>query len=130
MRAHSAIALSAVLLAASAAWGQSLMDIKAEELQRPAGSAWGKDPFIRFEDRQALTGEKAYLPEFRVEGIITDGAKSLAIIEGGFYREGDQVQGFVISAIKADRVVLKRDGKTYEVKVQGFAVHAPAGARR
>lgn len=126
MKAPSLIAFALMLLAACPAWGESLMDVKVEELRRPVKSRWGKDPFIRFNDRQALAEKETYLPKFKVEGIMTDGTKALAIISGGFYRKGDVIGGFVIEDIRADRLILKRNGQSYTLKIQGFTVRGGA----
>ncbi len=120
MKALPLIIFSAALIAAPAAWGESLMDIKTDELRRPANQNWGKDPFVRSEDRERFRSGTYSIPEFSVEGIMTDGSRALAIINGGFYRKGDKLEGFVIEDILADRVVLRKNGKSFMLQVKGF----------
>ncbi len=102
------------------------MDIKVDELQMPVKSKWGADPFVRYEDRRTGAEEEAYLPEFSIEGIITDGIKPLAIIDGRFYRKGDVIEDFVIEDILSDRIMLRANGKSFTLRIQGFTVQGPA----
>ncbi len=124
MRTITTITAAVLLLAvACPARAGGLIDIKLEQLSQPLAPAWGTDPFIRLEDRDKKTPQEVKdHPKFRVEGIITDGQKALAIIENGFYRRGDMLQGYVIEDILKDRVLLVRDGVSYTLLIEGFAV--------
>lgn len=127
MKALPLIIFAIALVAASAAWGESLMDIKSDELSQPVKSKWGNDPFLRLEDRDSLQSSGGLaLPEFSLDGIMTDGRKALAIIDGGFYRKGDTLEGFIIDDILSDRVVLKKNGRSYMLQVKGFTINRPA----
>jgi type II secretory pathway component PulC len=125
MKALWFITLLALVFAASPAWGESLADVKLNELGKPVKSGWGKDPFVRVMEREKIPVETDSPPGFRVEGIITGGAKALAIIDGGFYRPGDVIDGFVIEGISSERVNLKKHGKAYTLNIKGFAVTGP-----
>lgn len=127
MKAPWLTTLAVLMFAAYPAWGESLADIKVKELSKPMESRWGKDPFIRLTDGEGPLADREYAPEFKVGGIMTGGKKALAIIDGGFYRPGDVIGDFAIEGIFADRVTLKKDGKTYTLKIHGFTVMGPAG---
>jgi hypothetical protein len=47
----------------------------------------------------------------RLEGVMSSAGKALAIIDGGLYREGDCVEGFLITSIQRDRVTLEKGGR-------------------
>jgi type II secretory pathway component PulC len=49
----------------------------------------------------------------------------MAIINGGFYRKGDTIEGFVIKDIQPDRVVLERGGKDFTLRIAGFSAAGP-----
>ncbi|MGD2081123.1 MAG: hypothetical protein PVG55_01675 [Nitrospirota bacterium] len=125
MKALWLITLLALVFAASPARGESLADVKLKELGKPVKSGWGKDPFVRVMEREKVPAETDSPPGFRVEGIITGGTKALAIIDGGFYRPGDVIDGFVIEGISSERVNLKKHGKAYTLNIQGFTVMGP-----
>jgi type II secretory pathway component PulC len=47
----------------------------------------------------------------RLSGTIIMDGRALAIINSGFYREGDCIMGFVITRIQRDGVIIEKDGK-------------------
>ena len=126
MKARLLIILALVLSMSATAWGESLVDIKVEELSQPQKPRWGSDPFVRYEDRHKHPArtELAHL-KLDLKGIISNGKGALAIINGGFYRKGDIIGDFVIKDILTDRVLLLRNGKSYTLSVEGFAVQGP-----
>ena len=44
----------------------------------------------------------------KITGIISDGKKAVAIINGGFYRKNEKVSNFLIVDIAKDRVSLEK----------------------
>jgi len=73
MKALLVTIMSVVLLISGAAWAESLVDVKVDELSKPVKSRWGKDPFVRLEDRSKPSGEDLGPSGLVVEGIISDG---------------------------------------------------------
>ena len=126
MKARLLIIFALLLSMSATAWGESLVDIKVEELSQPQKPRWGFDPFVRYEDRHKRPelSELAHL-KLDLTGIISNGEKALAIINNGFYRKGDIVGDFVIEDILSDRVLLLRNGKKIVLSVEGFAVQGP-----
>jgi hypothetical protein len=127
MKALLLLIFSIVLLAAAPAWPESLVDIKVDELSRPVKPKWGRDPFVRFEDRGRSADENLGPTDLRIEGIISDGSRALVIINGGFYRKGDMIDGFVIEQILNDKIMLLRGSNSYVLRMKGFAAE---GSRR
>ncbi|MFA4829733.1 MAG: hypothetical protein WC594_11000, partial [Thermodesulfovibrionales bacterium] len=94
----------------SLSYAESLSDIKLASLQSPikvVSEKWGRDPFVRYEDKvfkkanEAASKEEIFL-DLKLDGIIADGKKAVAIINGGFYRKNERVNGFLIVAIGKD----------------------------
>lgn len=52
---------------------------------------------------------------FRISGIMSNGANSMAVINGGVYRVGQKVSGAVVIGIGAKSVILKVDAKMFVV---------------
>ena len=99
----------------SLSYAESISDIK-----------WGRDPFIRYEDKIAKLKDKAFKEDspagLRITGIISDGKKAVAIINGGFYRKNERVSNFLIVDIAKDRVSLEKNGKRFYLGVEKFAM--------
>lgn len=111
-------------------YAESLSDIKLASLQSPikvVSEKWGRDPFVRYEDKvfkkanEAASKEEIFL-DLKLDGIIADGKKAVAIINGGFYRKNERVNGFLIVAIGKDEVLLEKDGKRFPFGIKKFAV--------
>ncbi|MEM9296483.1 MAG: hypothetical protein AAGA57_11830 [Planctomycetota bacterium] len=49
-------------------------------------------------------------PAFTIDGVITGGAKPMAVIDGDLHRLGDTHEGWRLVDIRADRVVVQRAG--------------------
>jgi len=125
MKALLVTIMSVVLLISGAAWAESLVDVKVDELSKPVKSRWGKDPFVRLEDRSKPSGEDLGPSGLVVEGIISDGDHALAIINGGFFRKGDIIEEYTIKEILSDRVLLQRGSKSFTLRIEGFAAAGP-----
>lgn len=98
-------------------FAEALSDIKIDALQKEikpaAKEKWGRDPFVRYENRiskEKFMKEDLFV-DIKLDGIISDGKKALAIINGGFYRKGDRVNDFMIIGIEEDTVLLERNGE-------------------
>lgn len=65
-----------------------------------------RDPFISLLDKEGLQGAKAK-GDFHIEGIIYDPTSgSMVLVNGDFYKQGQQVGEATIMSILKDRVVL------------------------
>lgn len=134
MTRKNIILLSAILLALGAVsadlCAESLTDVKIDSLQSPVKERWGRDPFVKYDDiisKDSLTST-GLSTGFKVEGIISDGRKALAIINGGFYRRNDKVDDFLIIDIEKDKIILGKEGKKFNVGIEKFAIErAPKG---
>jgi len=111
-------------LGGSLSYAESISDIKIEALQLPVKERWGRDPFIRYEDRLSKEKQaKEELPlDIKVDGIISDGGKAMAIINGGFYRKQERVNDFLIVGIDKDKVLLEKNGKRFYLGIEKFAI--------
>jgi len=110
----------------SLSYAESISDIKLDALDKPIKEKWGRDPFIRYEDKIAKLKDKAFKEDspagLRITGIISDGKKAVAIINGGFYRKNERVSNFLIVDIAKDRVSLEKNGKRFYLGVEKFAM--------
>lgn len=113
----------------SLSYAEGLSDIKINALQAPIKERWGRDPFIRYEDRISKEKpSKEELPlDLKVDGIISDGGKALAIINSGFYRKHEMVNNFLIVGIGKDKVLLEKNGKMFELGIKKFAIESTRG---
>lgn len=112
-----------ILLTFSTGYSESLSDINISRLQEPVKERWGRDPFLKREHRNGKMKEGIKEPalQIKIDGIISDGKKSLVIINGGFYRAGDRIQDFVIKDISNERVLIEGKGKKYYFGIDKFA---------
>ncbi len=115
----ASIALSCIffLINPSSLSAEALSDIKIDALQKQIKPVikekWGRDPFVKYEDRisaERLQKEDLLL-DIKLDGIISDGKKAMAIINGGFYRKGDRINDFMIISIEKDSVLLRKNGE-------------------
>lgn len=125
MKALIITIIAAAMLSAGPAWAESLVDVKVDELSKPTKPRWGKDPFMKAGDRGRPVAEDLGPKNLVVEGIISNGNRAMAIINNGFYRKGDIIDGFVIKDIRTDRVILQRGGKDYTLRMEGFTAAGP-----
>jgi len=107
-------------------YAQSISDIKLDALDKPIKEKWGRDPFIRYGDKIAKLKGKTFREDMpmglKITGIISDGKKAVAIINGGFYRKNERVNNFLIVDIAKDRVSLEKNGKRFYLGVEKFAM--------
>jgi len=106
---------------------QGISDIKLDVLNEPVKEKWGRDPFIRYGDKMTkVKGAKVFGEDetsgLKISGIISDGKKAVAIINGGFYRKNDRIGDFLISDIAKERVTLEKKGKRFYLGVEQFAI--------
>ncbi|MCX5716716.1 MAG: hypothetical protein NTW44_00085 [Nitrospirae bacterium] len=105
---------------------ENISDIKLDALDKPIEEKWGRDPFIRYGDKIAKLKGKIFREDMpvglKITGIISDGKKAVAIINGGFYRKNERVNNFLIVDIAKDRVSLEKNGKRFYLGVEKFAM--------
>jgi MSHA biogenesis protein MshK len=73
---------------------------------------------------------KASAPALRVEAILIDGARRVAVVDGKVVREGDRVGAALITAIEAGAIEYSRDGRKHAVKLRRTDKMAEANERR
>ncbi len=110
----------------SLSYAEGISDIKFDALNEPIKEKWGRDPFVRYEDKTAKLKGKTFREDMpvglKITGIISDGKKAVAIINGGFYRKNERVNNFLIVNIAKDRVSLEKNGKRFYLGVEKFAM--------
>jgi len=116
-------------------YAESLSDIKIDALQSPIKETWGRDPFITHTDRTTKLKKNVFNEDVsidvKVEGIISDGKKAVAIINGGFYRKHERVNNFLIVNIGKDKVTLEKNGKRFYLGIEKFAIEGtPKGEKK
>ena len=56
--------------------------------------------------------------EMVLEGVVSDKKGGLAIINGAIVEQGGHIGQYVVRSIKADRVVLEKDGQQSELRLK------------
>ena len=74
---------------------------------------WGRDPFS-LPERKETPASKTNL---QLMGILSRSGKKIAIINKTFVRPGDVLQGYSVTAIESDRVVLNKDGQETVLRI-------------
>ncbi|MBI4823949.1 MAG: hypothetical protein HY805_06955 [Nitrospirae bacterium] len=124
MRTWLIISGLVIFLFVGTSYPMELSDIKIEELKKDKQPKWGRDPFVRYEDRfkveTAVKEEGLFM--IKIGGVISNGKKAVAIINGEFYRKGDTVSGFKILDISGDKVLFERNGKKFLLGIDRFAI--------
>lgn len=72
---------------------------------------WGRDPFIFGETKTAETGGLS------LNGILWDEIAPSAIINNTVVKIGDEVDGNRVVDIQKERVILSKEGSTYELNL-------------
>lgn len=62
--------------------------------------------------------DRAPARALRLEAILVEGERRVAIVDGKVVSEGERVSGAVISAIHADSIQYTRDGRTHEARLR------------
>ncbi|MBI5026584.1 MAG: hypothetical protein HZC12_07645 [Nitrospirae bacterium] len=102
-------------------WAEGLSDINIQALNEKKTLHWGRDPFVREIDGKGPEREGIALPaRVRLNGIISNGQKSVAIINGNFLRKGDMIDGLLLTDIMRDRVIFDRKGAKTELTIEKF----------
>ncbi len=94
-----AVSLSTSEVLEVPAVSSAMMAQRAEQRQRAAGLAWGRDPFVA----GSSVGEASGL---ELSGILWDPAQPMAIINGQTLHPGDECEGYRITTITTDTVTL------------------------
>ncbi len=102
----------------------------AESVRRPALSQlerqkervkmkWGRDPFFEqgITEEEKVSGEPVG-EELTLKGILWSERKPVALINMQAVNEGESVSGYVVVDIQKDKVILRKDGKDYEFKLE------------
>ncbi|MBI2885161.1 MAG: hypothetical protein HYY15_03195 [Candidatus Omnitrophica bacterium] len=100
---------AAPLLAAGAA--ETAEELRAAQLERAQLLSWRRDPFA-----QASTAQHSTLG-FTLSGILLDAARPLAVVNGTAVAVGDEIEGFRVTEITAEQVVLTDGTQTYQLRL-------------
>ncbi len=79
---------------------------------------WGRDPFFK---QGTTEGEEVHEPigeELSLKGILWSKERPTALINMQAVGEGESVSGYVVVDIQKDKVILRKDGKDYEFKLE------------
>lgn len=66
----------------------------------------------------SATPARAPAHALRLEAILVEGERRVAIVDGKVVRAGDRVSGVVVSAIHVDSIQYTRDGRTHEARLR------------
>jgi hypothetical protein len=56
--------------------------------------------------------------EMTLEGVVSDGAGGVAIINGNIVEQGKKIGLYTVQEIRKDRVILMKDGKTSVLQIK------------
>jgi len=119
---RQALPIIFVMLLSASLHAESLSDLNLKRLQEPHKPGWGRDPFIRHGKEDEKKAEAPRPVSVKISGIIADGKKAVAIINGNFYRVGDRVDEFSVLDISNEGVLLEHKGKKYYFGIDTFAL--------
>lgn len=85
---------------------------KMKELLRGVGRG---DPFLRPDERSISEGLSR--SELKLSGIVKDGNRPLAIINGVFVGEGETIGGKKVVKIEEKSVLVSEDGREYTIRM-------------
>lgn len=94
----------ALLVFPFALFSESLSDINEESFVSKSKAHALKSPFLKEE----VAPEELMLEDLYLTGILYSPGSKFALISGYTIKEGDEIAGFKVSAIKKDRVILKQ----------------------
>jgi len=71
---------------------------------------WGIDPFTSIEERKRTvnSGETSKVFPLKLSGILNDGVRARAVINGKVYTSGSRISDYVIECISSDGVMLRK----------------------
>ncbi|MFQ5951830.1 MAG: hypothetical protein ACE5JK_00270 [Candidatus Omnitrophota bacterium] len=91
---------------------------KPVEIQAMLREVGREDPFLPATEKYVPT--RPARTELYLSGIVSDGKRSLAIINDMLVGEGDMIGDKKIIKIKARSVIIRDDGREYILKIGGF----------
>lgn len=103
-------------ISAALAEAQGILRL-ANRLQELRRGGQPRDPFLstREQDWRSFTQGLSHRPP-SLDGILDMEGNRLAMIKGRIHKVGDEVDGFVVEEIRADSVVLLRDGDRVTIR--------------
>lgn len=93
--------------------------LMAEEPFRYEGGGL-RDPFLPLvTEGGALVNydRDPVVSELVLEGIVFDGSRSLAVINGEIFQQGQKVGLYLLDRIESESVLLSRDGETFMLQL-------------
>ncbi len=121
-----------IFFAVMALLATAIAPARAQRGSSRTAAAWRRNPFVPLltprqpetaspHGSQAAAGRDfARSPALELKAIINSKGSCKAIIGTRLVQVGDQVEGFRVAAIEADRVVLHRGGKPLELHLSSL----------
>jgi type II secretory pathway component PulC len=91
---------------------------KPAEIQAMLREVGREDPFLKPSERRATV--RPARGALHLSGIVSDGRRSLAIINDMLVGEGDMIEDKKIIKIKSRSVVVRESGREYTLRLEGF----------
>lgn len=89
---------------------QAQNPVKRHNYQRAGFKGWGRDPFLQTKRSLEMS---ASIGEMKLTGISVSGNDRFALINSRILREGDTIEGMLVSKIYANRVIMSLDGRSF-----------------
>ncbi len=84
-----------------------------------------EDPFLPVSEKYMSEGRTGV--PLKLTGIVRSGEKQLAIINDALVGEGDKIGGKTVIKIGKEKVVMREDGREYELRLPGFKYPKKSG---
>ena len=83
---------------------------RAAQRERAAHLSWRRDPFSR-------GGSAAGMSGLALTGILWDATAPMAVLNGQMLRMGEEIDGYRITAIEQDRILISDGSETLEILI-------------
>jgi hypothetical protein len=93
-----------------------MSDVNLQVFERSQSSRWGRDPFARPTNEEAMSGTLS------LTSILYNPASAVAVINGQVVRAGDDVDGRRVVSIGPDHVIVREGTITRRLDVPRFTV--------
>lgn len=122
------VSLSRVSFFVALILGLYFSPASAEKIQYESGNR--RDPFFPLISADGVIVKTTDFSGYHVEGIIYDQREgSMALVNGEYYREGENVRGAILKKVHKDRVILVEEDEevtlwlNLDTKEEGDSIH-------
>ncbi len=105
--AAAGILIGMLAAAPFTSWAEEL---RAAQQERAQLLSWRRDPFAQAAAAQSTLG-------FTLSGILWEAARPLAVVNGTAVMVGDEIEGFRVTEITPEQVVLTDGTQTYRLRL-------------